>query len=520
MSQINILEKDLNPNKSRFRWYHMYFLFAALDIAIILASLFLQHGTLKSFDNLLLESEGISQKQEWIADIRKQLLDLNSYGNNVFGDRDIPKYKNGFHESHIILDNLLKEADKYKVDTAAFHNEVGLMTEAALNVFQLLADKKGTVEEIRLREVEATGFMAQMDQKQAFGMQRLAAIEKDLQDYTHSILNDQFIILKQRQQYEWIFAIFVSISVLCILYFGRRMHKTFNAYMDALQDAYKTIEQEKVSLESERNSLKKVNLELDSFVYTASHDLRAPLRGIASFASILKEDYEDKLDQEGVEYLDRINKGTQRLSHLIDDLLTLSRISRLETPYEKVEIVEILNDILARVEFDIKETKTEIVIQESMPTIMCNKTKLGEVFLNLVNNAIKFSSKNNVEGPRVEIGYKSTDKYHEFYVKDNGIGIDPEFHDQAFKLFQQLNKSKEYEGTGAGLSIVRRVIEDHEGEIRIDSDVGHGATFYFTIPKDLKNKKKIGEILVEDGLISDKQLKEELDKQQEENVNS
>jgi len=148
-----------------------------------------------------------------------------------------------------------------------------------------------------------------------------------------------------------------------------------------------------------------------------------------------------------------------------------------------------------------------------MPTIVCDRIKLTEVFLNLINNAIKFSSKQK-EKPVVEVEYTENDDAYQFSVKDNGIGIDPKYHDQIFGIFKRLHTSDEYEGTGAGLGIVKRVIEDHGGRIWVESEPGQGATFCFTIPKDLsKKKKKIGEILIEDGLITEEKLKEELKKQ-------
>jgi len=227
-----------------------------------------------------------------------------------------------------------------------------------------------------------------------------------------------------------------------------------------------------------------VNEELDSFVYTASHDLRAPLRAISSFATFLEEDYSDKLDDEGKDYLDEIKKGASKMSSLIDDLLQLSRISRIKNPYEDVNMKAMIEGVVDRIKFDIQEKKVELTIQENIPVVFCDKIKMQEVFLNLINNAIKFSSKNEKENPRVEIGCLEEGQNHKFFVKDNGIGIDPKHHSQIFGIFRRLHTDKEYEGTGAGLSI----IDGHKGEIWIESEVGRGATFFFTIPKTLKDE--------------------------------
>ena len=236
----------------------------------------------------------------------------------------------------------------------------------------------------------------------------------------------------------------------------------------------------------EKKNLEKVNLELDSFVYTASHDLRAPLRGISSYATFLEEDYNDKFDEKGKDYLNGIRKAAGRMDELIEGLLTLSRLSRIKNPYEEVNFKDLLDSILQRIEFDIRELKVDLRIQTNLPTITCDRIKIGEVLLNLVNNAVKFSSKNNKERPRVEIGYHDKKKAHEFYVKDNGIGIDPQYHQRIFGLFEHLHLADQFEGVGLGLNIVKRVIEDQGGKVWVESALGKGATFYFTIPRSLK----------------------------------
>ncbi|MCH7591072.1 hypothetical protein IIB34_08580, partial [PVC group bacterium] len=166
----------------------------------------------------------------------------------------------------------------------------------------------------------------------------------------------------------------------------------------------------------------------------------------------------------------------------------------------------------------IKKHKVEMVIPPNIPVVCCDRIKMTEVFLNLINNGIKFSSKDNPGHPCVEVGYESEADNHKFFVKDNGIGIDPKYHDQIFGMFKRLHSNAEYEGTGAGLGIVKKVIEDHHGRIWIESVVGQGATFVFTIPKELKEKKKIGEILVEDGFVSQDVLTQALDKQKSQEV--
>ena len=261
--------------------------------------------------------------------------------------------------------------------------------------------------------------------------------------------------------------------------------RSFNEMTDKLIAAKANVEQKKAELEEQHKLLEEANRELDSFTHTVSHDLQAPLRGVASFANFLEEDYKDKLDGEAKEYLKEIREGTTRMSNLIKDLLTLSRISRIKNPFEKTDINELVEAVRKRIEFDINKHRVDLKIQKGLPTIICDRIKLTEVFLNLINNAIKFSSKQE-KPPVVEVGYVDDGPFHRFTVKDNGIGIDPKYHDQIFGIFKRLHTADEFEGSGAGLSIVKKVIDDHKGKVWIESQEGKGTTFLFTIPKDLK----------------------------------
>lgn len=231
--------------------------------------------------------------------------------------------------------------------------------------------------------------------------------------------------------------------------------------------------------------LEKVNLELDSFVYTASHDLKTPLRSILSFIDLLEKKCLDKLDDQGKFFVERIHRAGSHMDRLIHDLLSLSRISRIQNPYEDTDIPSLINSIKERF-ITVEGKKTDIKIQENIPTIHCDRIKMGEVFLNLINNSIKFSSKISSSQIAVEVGYIDRNDAHQFCVKDYGIGIDPQYHRKIFDLFERLHPDGEYEGTGAGLNIVKRIIEGHRGMLWIDSEIGKGTTVYFTIPKDLK----------------------------------
>ncbi len=253
-----------------------------------------------------------------------------------------------------------------------------------------------------------------------------------------------------------------------------------------LEEKNKTLFKHLAILASQKRELREVNEELDRFVYTASHDLRAPLRGIASFATFLEEDYKAKLDAQGREYIDEIKKGATKMNALIEDLLLLSRISRIKNPYEMVDMQQLVQSVLDRLKFDIQKHGAVVSICQPLPAVCCDKIKIAEVMQNLINNAIKFSAKKTQDRPKIEIGYAREGIYHTFFVKDNGIGIDAKYHQQIFGIFKRLHTDKEYEGTGAGLSIIKRIVEDHGGEVRVESQLGQGAKFIFSIPSDLK----------------------------------
>jgi len=258
------------------------------------------------------------------------------------------------------------------------------------------------------------------------------------------------------------------------------------------------------------------NKELDDFTYIVSHDLKEPLRNIDAFSKFVISDYRDKLDDDGVNYLERIRANAVRMFTLIEDLLKLSLIDRKKNVFEYVEISGIIREVEARLEYAIEKKKVKITVKGSMPKVFCDRVRLTEVFFNLVSNAIKFSKKNEL--PFIEIGCRNVKAFYKFYIKDNGIGIDEKFQKKIFDIFHRLVGRQEYEGTGAGLAIVKKIVKMHKGKVWVKSSVGKGSVFYFTIPRDKKavlGRRKLGRILVEKGLISEEDLKSALEKQRD-----
>lgn len=270
----------------------------------------------------------------------------------------------------------------------------------------------------------------------------------------------------------------------------------FNAMTDELSAARTELEHKNKALadnlqivEEQKQDLEKVNRELDNFVGTVSHDIRSPLTGISGYATILDNNYRDGLDKRAQRCIGGIKNGVERMNNMIIDLLELTKISRVRNPYEETNMDDLIDSIIARLEYRIAEKDVDVKIQDAMPTVFCDRIKIGEVFHNLISNGLKFSSK--VERrPEIEIGYVDNKEDVEFWVKDNGIGIAPEDQEKVFGIFKRLDTAKEYEGTGAGLSIVKQIVEEHKGRIWINSEVGLYTAFHFTISKHLANENR------------------------------
>jgi len=241
----------------------------------------------------------------------------------------------------------------------------------------------------------------------------------------------------------------------------------------------RTLSHEK--LEKYSKELKKSNEALNEFTYIASHDLKEPLRGISNFSTFLMEDYFEKLDDAGKQKLKTLQDLSKRMVSLIDNLLVYSRVGRVNLAIKKSDINEIVNEKLTFIDSFIKEKNAKIIILKKLPVVKCDEARIGEVFQNLITNAIKY---NKQKDKKIEIDYTEDDEQYVFSVKDNGIGIPEDQQPEIFKIFKRLHGKNEYGGgTGAGMSIVKRIVERHGGEIWINSAVDIGTTFYFSIKK-------------------------------------
>ena len=228
--------------------------------------------------------------------------------------------------------------------------------------------------------------------------------------------------------------------------------------------------------------LRKINEELKNFVHVVSHDLKTPIISIQGFSSRLLKNYQEKLGEKGRVYLEHIKTSGRRMEVLVSDLLTLSKIGRVVSNLKDIPSHEIVKNLTSDLQDRVKEKGIELVVTHNFPTISCDGERIYQVFQNLLVNAIKFMG--DTESPQIEIGYADMGDFHQFSVRDNGIGIDPKYHRRIFDMFHRLKKIEDEEGTGLGLAIVYRIVADHDGKVWVESEKGKGATFYFTLPKD------------------------------------
>lgn len=234
----------------------------------------------------------------------------------------------------------------------------------------------------------------------------------------------------------------------------------------------------KINIELERS-----NSELDAFAYIASHDLKEPLRGIHNYSTFLIEDYAHLLNEDGVSKLKTLVRLTQRMEDLINSLLHFSRLGRVELLMQRTNLNELVASVIEVLSISQEETNLDIRIPKRLPDVRCDRIQVSEVFSNLITNAIKYNDKAN---RLVEIGFlnRATDEFKiTFYVRDNGIGIRQKHLDNIFRIFKRLHTAHQYGGgTGAGLTIAKKIVERHGGKIWVESTYGEGSTFYFTLP--------------------------------------
>lgn len=279
------------------------------------------------------------------------------------------------------------------------------------------------------------------------------------------------------------------LAVLLIVYYRANQQKRILNKVLETKVKQRTAELELVNnklvasnseLEYVNNKLLESNEELERFTYIASHDLKEPLRNITSFINLIQKKIGQQADAELQEYMSFVTRNTRQMYHLVEDVLNFSRIATLEIKdISPIDINVLLIDVEAALNRSILEKKASLEV-EDLPMIRAHKTHLFMLLKNLIENGLKY---NESEKPWVRISYQSEDGFYRFFVQDNGIGINPAYHEQIFEMFKRMNTRDKYDGTGIGLATCKKIVNKNGGQIGLESEEGKGSTFYFTWPK-------------------------------------
>ncbi|MFJ1538314.1 ATP-binding protein [Micromonospora chalcea] len=249
--------------------------------------------------------------------------------------------------------------------------------------------------------------------------------------------------------------------------------------LDEVREARERIEWVNSQLQKQAEELTRSNRDLEQFAYVASHDLQEPLRKVASFCQLLQRRYAGQLDERADQYIAFAVDGAQRMQRLINDLLAFSRIGRLTTGFTEVDLNKVMGDVAGQTEAAVQYADADLTWGE-MPTIRGEEPLLTNLLVNLVSNSVKFRRPD--VPPKVHVSARLVDGEWEISCRDNGIGIEPEFADKIFVIFQRLHSKDAYPGTGIGLAIVKKIVEYHGGRVWVDTDAGEGTTIRFTLP--------------------------------------
>jgi light-regulated signal transduction histidine kinase (bacteriophytochrome) len=232
------------------------------------------------------------------------------------------------------------------------------------------------------------------------------------------------------------------------------------------------------ALEQANQQLSQSNRDLEQFAYAASHDLREPLRAVSGFCELLRMRYQGKLDETADGYLTHVGEGVARMQELLDGLLAYSRLGSIRESVQPADCNVALDEALANLGAAIGSSEA-VIRRQPLPHVVADHTQLVQLFQNLVGNAIKFRGE---RVPEVEISALPANEFWRISVRDNGIGVEPAYHQRIFEIFDRLHTRDTYPGLGIGLALCKRIVDRHGGEIWVESQPGEGCTFHFTLP--------------------------------------
>jgi signal transduction histidine kinase len=284
-----------------------------------------------------------------------------------------------------------------------------------------------------------------------------------------------------------------ALGILILLVAGFVIHRETGR----LNLAKEELKQVNERLERRTGELSETNIELESFAYSVAHDLRAPLRQIAGYSNVVLQDHGPKLDEEGRHYLEKVGDGAQKMGHLVDDLLSLSKVGLQELALRDIALDVLVQQVVRNLEPECSGRQIEWRIGK-LSRAECDPGLMKQVFVNLLSNAVKYTGKR--ERAVIEVGQTGQNKQRVIFVRDNGVGFEMQYAGKLFGVFERLHKARDFEGTGVGLAIVQRIIRKHGGRIWAEAELDHGATFFFTLGSPENKTSKEPQLPIENGV--------------------
>lgn len=394
---------------------------------------------------------------------------------------DIPELKQiSLHDPNIAQTWSLGSAASFPLSASAADSDAALQVSGSLD-FVARIERLMQANQSTLRfEVARNGTLirtAARDESGFYLYRKALQYQAGIEDFQVNLALTRRMVDEHRSRLPVLFLAsgmllsILGVFILLLLKQSRQQTRQIREQMQLSEAMQQQLQQQTIHLEASNQSL-------DDFAYVASHDLKEPLRGISSYAKFLLEDYADLLDQAGKNKLHTLTSLAKRMNTLIDELLHYSRVGKTDAAIEEVDLDELLDGVLETLAFSLREKQAEVIRPESLPRTICDRVRVREVFRNLIANAIKYSDQLPL---RIEIGVDDADP-PVFFVRDNGIGIDPAYHDKIFRIFTRLHHRDEYGGgTGAGLTIAQKIVESRGGRIWVESAPGEGSCFRFSL---------------------------------------
>ena len=520
-------QKDTPPKPpAKPKWHLIYYLLALFDILTVSGSLYLNHQIMGIYVQSVEESTKWNNRLVAYSKIWQIASDVNAPGNDVFDNHDVVGERSRrdqnlavFNQTLIELQEDLKNEEQTP-DTEKLANEMkatsffmDAMVEESDMIFQLFSDGKGHI---------AGSRMATMDRKYAKLNSSLVNLNLIVGSIAQKHFKKQVENALYLKQYEYLFGGLVLFMVLAVTLYGNMVARKVRTAEEEKEKHLTTLEQNKVDLEKFSESVEEAwnqtkrynqelieinqrlhdeiqyrktiqnkneklvqrlegkNKELTEFNYIASHDLQEPLRKILAFGDRLKTRLNQE-DDTGQDYMNRIQNAAKRMSNLINALLELSYLNNDSNPFQETDLNEVMEEVLEDLEMRIKDNGAKVQV-EPLPVIHANWTQMKQLFQNLVSNSLKFAQKDLP--PEINMNYALERGQHKIVLRDNGIGFDEKYASKIFKPFERLNGRNNFEGTGIGLSICKKIIDHHHGNIEVTSKPNAGTTFIISLPED------------------------------------